>query len=143
MKTVREVAGKRRGREQEASGFHSGGLRLDCIAKHQRAERRLRQWEISFHRSVSFGAQQRGRDFALVQARHSSRVISYFAKTAPSTSLFTKQFGKSKAARPALIGMGKRRQTHVGSSRHLTATAGPQLSAHTRTLPPLKRRLII
>lgn len=43
---------------------------------------------FSFERNRMFTAQQRGLDFALVQARHSSKVISYFATKALSTSLF-------------------------------------------------------
>lgn len=43
---------------------------------------------FSFERNRMFTAQQRGLDFALVQARHSPKVISYFATKALSTSLF-------------------------------------------------------
>lgn len=48
-----------------------------------------------FHRNRKFTAQQRGLDFALVQARHSSKVISYFATKASSTQ--RGQVSKSKA----------------------------------------------
>lgn len=44
-----------------------------------------------FHRNRRFIAQQRGLDFVLVQARHSSRVISNFATKALSMSLFLEQ----------------------------------------------------
>lgn len=40
-----------------------------------------------FHRNTKFTAQQRGLDFALVQARHSSKVISYFATKATSATV--------------------------------------------------------
>lgn len=42
-------------------------------------------------RNIKFTAQQGGLDFALVQARHSSKVISYFATKALSTSLLPKR----------------------------------------------------
>lgn len=52
-----------------------------------RAERQ--RWGISFLTGIStLQHKQRGLDFALVQARHSSKVISYFATKALSTSLF-------------------------------------------------------
>ena len=55
-----------------------------------RAERRRRRrWGILFFTGIeSLQHKQRGLDFALVQARHSSKVISYFATKALSTSLF-------------------------------------------------------
>lgn len=52
-----------------------------------------------FHRNRKFTAQQRGLDFALVQARHSSKVISYFATKALSTSLFLDWPGLEKQSR--------------------------------------------
>lgn len=76
----REKEKEKRRTEQEAFGIHSGFLCVDCIAKFQRAERKLRALRyLFFHRNIKFTAQQRGLDFALVQARHSSKVISYFA----------------------------------------------------------------
>lgn len=75
--------------EQKAFGIHSGCLCVDCIAKYQRAERKLRALRYLYFTGIErFTAQQRGLDFALVQARHSSKVISYFATKAISTSFF-------------------------------------------------------
>lgn len=95
--------------EQEAFGINSGFLCVDCIAKLQRAERKLRRMSrpttavalryFLFHRNRKFTAQQRGLDFALVQARHSSKVISYFATKALSTSVFLKRPGLEKQSR--------------------------------------------
>lgn len=49
-----------------------------------------------FHRNSKIITQQRGLDFALVQARHSSKVISYFATKALSKSLFSRWPGLEK-----------------------------------------------
>lgn len=58
-----------------------------------------------FHRNIKFTAQQRGLDFALVQARHSSKVITYFATKALSTSLFSKRPSLEKPS--ATVGVWK------------------------------------
>ncbi len=64
---------------------------VDCIALNAstRDQRGNLGTELFiFQRNRKVSAQQRGLDFALVQARHSSKVISYFATKALSTSLF-------------------------------------------------------
>lgn len=110
LRKEKEKGEERSRTEQEAFGINSGCLCVDCIAKLQRAERKLRRLSRAttaaaalryflFHRNRKFTAQQRGLDFALVQARHSSKVISYFATKALSTSVFLKQPGLEKQSR--------------------------------------------
>lgn len=75
---------------------------LHCKVPESREETQSAEVFIYFfHRNIKFTAQQRGLDFALVQARHSSKVISYFATKALSTSLFSKRPGLEKQSATA------------------------------------------
>lgn len=97
-------------------------LCVDCIAKYQRRNSEV----FLFHRIIKFTAQPRGLDFALVQARHSSKVITYFATKALSTYLFFWRIlvWKSKAQQQETVKLSRNRPVRTRTN-HLSPFGFP------------------